>query len=435
MTVLLLAVRAHAAPDGSQGGGSSGIAGLMAQRTPEESMVKEIESLKRILDAAEAALSKGFSQAVQDTAPDIALQRFAKDLEMHSQLMKTPEKTALGQGIVLLQEKIEANKKSFKEKIRNSSTVKAGYTGLLTQVESLALKSNELKARYDNLGERVKTTAVRAGEFQTLYVEVRNFKGPEEAKAMLLKATGVDGTPEVAEGKARKAEGAATAPPLNAPSKPSAKPPPTLLSQPRSQPTRPPVPPPVVNNPPPVIAAETAAAETRARAALEAQKYALAERVAEITRQAEAARQDAETAQREAEAARKEAEAARNEAEAARKERAQNAPPAPAPPPNPRGLNDLRPCRITGLIPADSVNIRSGPGVDYPAVLKLQNGAIIFVVGPAVTNGDELWVPCVVDLIATGRRTGIAQTVRQRGWVNQFFLEEAPDFKLPPSDY
>lgn len=189
MAVLLLAGHAHAVPDEPPAGEAvnSGMAGLMAPRTPEDFMVNEIESLQRILDSAEAALSKGILEAVQDTAPDIALQRFGKDLEMDRELLNTPEKTVLGHAIEMLQEKIEASQKNFKEKIRNSATVKAGYAELLTQNEALAVRLNELKARFDSLGERVKTAAIRAEELQMLYIEVRNFKGEEEARALMLK--------------------------------------------------------------------------------------------------------------------------------------------------------------------------------------------------------------------------------------------------------
>lgn len=67
---------------------------------------------------------------------------------------------------------------------------------------------------------------------------------------------------------------------------------------------------------------------------------------------------------------------------------------------------------VRGLRDGDSLNVRTGPDTSYPIVDRLFNGSTIKVIGPAVSNGQDNWVPCS------------AKYRFEKGWVNSFFLHE-----------
>lgn len=66
--------------------------------------------------------------------------------------------------------------------------------------------------------------------------------------------------------------------------------------------------------------------------------------------------------------------------------------------------------RVVGIGFGDALNIRAGPGTQYPSVEKLANGfAGIQVLGPPVANGPDQWV-----------QIRVADT---QGWVNAKYLQ------------
>lgn len=50
--------------------------------------------------------------------------------------------------------------------------------------------------------------------------------------------------------------------------------------------------------------------------------------------------------------------------------------------------------QITGIVPGDTLNVRTGPGMNFPIATKLENGTgNIHVTGDKVMNGKDDWVP------------------------------------------
>lgn len=80
--------------------------------------------------------------------------------------------------------------------------------------------------------------------------------------------------------------------------------------------------------------------------------------------------------------------------------------------------------RVSGLRPGDTLNVRAGPSVQQQTVAQLRNGVRITVTGEAVTNGPDLWLPCVITGSTPDSTTGAARPWRQNGWVNSMFVEE-----------
>ena len=73
--------------------------------------------------------------------------------------------------------------------------------------------------------------------------------------------------------------------------------------------------------------------------------------------------------------------------------------------------------RVAGLYADDSLNLRSGPGASKPIVIQLKNGVELSVVGSAVKNGPDVWLPCVIEN---------AGSSSLKGWVNSNFVEPVP---------
>ena len=97
--------------------------------------------------------------------------------------------------------------------------------------------------------------------------------------------------------------------------------------------------------------------------------------------------------------------------------------PAPAPQPEPVAQNTATTHKISGLVYGDYLNIRSGPGANFSVVRKLQNGDLVSVVGSSVTNESELWAPCLIEVTSIDPATGVAQSLKKKGWVNAHFLD------------
>lgn len=84
---------------------------------------------------------------------------------------------------------------------------------------------------------------------------------------------------------------------------------------------------------------------------------------------------------------------------------------------------------VDGLMPGDTLNIRSGPGSTYSIVGRLMNGVRLKVTGPGAKNGIDSWLPCIV---TTGSPTPpTSGTISPseglpilRGWVNSAFVSE-----------
>lgn len=83
--------------------------------------------------------------------------------------------------------------------------------------------------------------------------------------------------------------------------------------------------------------------------------------------------------------------------------------------------------RVTGLIEGDTLNVRSGPAASNAIVIRLHNGVEFSVVGAAVANGPDLWLPCVIDNTFPDFSTGQNRSIKQRGWVNSTFAEQVPN--------
>ena len=79
--------------------------------------------------------------------------------------------------------------------------------------------------------------------------------------------------------------------------------------------------------------------------------------------------------------------------------------------------------RVAGLRPGDTLNARSGPGVNYPSIIELQNGVRVKATGEAVMNDSDAWMPCLVVTIKIDPATGYEQLVRLKCWINSFFIE------------
>lgn len=80
--------------------------------------------------------------------------------------------------------------------------------------------------------------------------------------------------------------------------------------------------------------------------------------------------------------------------------------------------------RVSGLRPGDTLNVRGGPGVQNPIVTQLQNGVRVRVIGPSVSNGPDVWLPCLVAGSVTDPATGLSRPWQQKGWINSMFVEE-----------
>jgi hypothetical protein len=80
--------------------------------------------------------------------------------------------------------------------------------------------------------------------------------------------------------------------------------------------------------------------------------------------------------------------------------------------------------RVSGLRPGDTLNVRGGPGVQNPIVTQLQNGVRVRVIGPSVSNGPDVWLPCLVNGSVTDPATGVSRPWQQKGWINSMFVEE-----------
>ncbi len=49
--------------------------------------------------------------------------------------------------------------------------------------------------------------------------------------------------------------------------------------------------------------------------------------------------------------------------------------------------------RVVGVSPDDPLSVRSGPGVSFPRVISVANGAEVFVTGGGRMNGSTEWLP------------------------------------------
>ena len=83
------------------------------------------------------------------------------------------------------------------------------------------------------------------------------------------------------------------------------------------------------------------------------------------------------------------------------------------------------PYRVTGLRPGDTLNVRSGPGVNYSIVTALQNGAKVTGTGAAVMNGPDEWLPCIIAQDNVDPATGYHRSSLQKCWINSYFIERA----------
>lgn len=103
-------------------------------------------------------------------------------------------------------------------------------------------------------------------------------------------------------------------------------------------------------------------------------------------------------------------------------------PPRPAPPQAEPAVsnNNGTLYKVTGLIDGDTLNVRSGPGAINPIVIRLYNGVELSVLGGAVTNGPDTWLPCLIDKTFTDPSSGLVKTLKQKGWVNSYFIEQVP---------
>jgi hypothetical protein len=102
-------------------------------------------------------------------------------------------------------------------------------------------------------------------------------------------------------------------------------------------------------------------------------------------------------------------------------------PPRPAPPQaEPVVPNNSNLYRVTGLFEGDTLNVRSGPGASNPIVIRLYNRVEFSVVGAAVTNGPDEWLPCVINKTFIDPSTGLTRSLKQQGWVNSTFVEPVP---------
>jgi uncharacterized protein YraI len=73
-------------------------------------------------------------------------------------------------------------------------------------------------------------------------------------------------------------------------------------------------------------------------------------------------------------------------------------------------LNSLK-FRVVGVSPDDPLSVRSGPGVSFPRVISIANGAEVIVTGGARMNGSTEWLP-----ITFGNSSG---------WVASKYLQAA----------
>ena len=112
------------------------------------------------------------------------------------------------------------------------------------------------------------------------------------------------------------------------------------------------------------------------------------------------------------------------------KAQVQNAPrPGPAAAPNaqpvPEPRQEYLAYRVAGLLAGDALNIRSGPGVNYPTVISLQDGVDFLVIGAAKMNGSDAWLPCIKVVNWTDPATGVTTTLNKSGWINSKYIERS----------
>ena len=81
--------------------------------------------------------------------------------------------------------------------------------------------------------------------------------------------------------------------------------------------------------------------------------------------------------------------------------------------------------RVTGLRPGDTLNVRSGPGVNYSIVTALQNGIKVTGTGAAVMSGSDEWLPCIIAQDNVDPATGYHRSSLQKCWINSYFIERA----------
>jgi hypothetical protein len=103
----------------------------------------------------------------------------------------------------------------------------------------------------------------------------------------------------------------------------------------------------------------------------------------------------------------------------ARKER----PPAAPAPSEPAVQDNGMRYRVAGLVNGDLLNVRSGPGVGNSIVARLKNGCEISGSGDTVTSGTDIWLPCVIDMVSIDPVSGLSLPLKQKGWVNWYFVE------------
>jgi len=91
-----------------------------------------------------------------------------------------------------------------------------------------------------------------------------------------------------------------------------------------------------------------------------------------------------------------------------------------------KGQHDGTLYRVTGIRSGDTLNVRSGPGATYSVVVRLHNRVQFSVVGAAVTNEGDVWLPCVIEGISVESSTGLKQSLKDKGWVNSRYVERVP---------
>ena len=90
---------------------------------------------------------------------------------------------------------------------------------------------------------------------------------------------------------------------------------------------------------------------------------------------------------------------------------------------------------VSGLAPGDSLNIRSGPGSNNPAAgLRLHNGSYVKVLGKAVRNDADDWLPISCGpILWIDPKTHTTGPEHVKGWVNAKYIVDAspPQAKVP----
>lgn len=78
--------------------------------------------------------------------------------------------------------------------------------------------------------------------------------------------------------------------------------------------------------------------------------------------------------------------------------------------------------RVTRVLDGDTLNVRSGPGTNFPPIIALQNGTVVAVIGNSEMNGPDEWFPCLLNVSRVDSVSGTKQVSEQKGWVNSVFL-------------